>query len=61
MNIIAWFAFANMILSMLLVWAVYEMRNNLIALEEQNIDNYRRMREIITELLKLKEIHRHDK
>jgi len=60
MNVIVWISFFNLILTMLLVWAIIEVRRTLIVTEEQQIDSYKRVREIITECLKLKEVHKHE-
>jgi hypothetical protein len=60
MNVIAWFAFFNVITAMLLILACWEMRNSLIALEDQNLEYYKRTREIITECLKLREVTKHE-
>ncbi|MGD0331182.1 MAG: hypothetical protein ABSB40_12205 [Nitrososphaeria archaeon] len=56
MNVIAWLALANIIMTGLLMSIAYMLRQDIIAFDEQNINQYKRMKEIITDLLKLKEI-----
>ena len=45
----------------LLLAVAYILREDIIALEQQNTEQYRRMRELTTDLLKLKEIIKYDK
>jgi hypothetical protein len=56
MNVIEWLALANIIMTGLLMSIAYMLRQDIIAFDEQNINQYKRMKEIITDLLKLKEI-----
>ena len=61
MNVIAWLAFANIVVSGVLIWSLFELRQMLIGLENCNIESYERFREITTDLLKLKEIKKEKK
>ena len=60
MNYIAFIGLSVVLASGTLLYACIEMRKNFAEFEMQQLRQYNRMRELITELLKLKEIKKHE-